>query len=168
MSSAPEVQAFIASHDCFSKVYIGGQFVAVSGSATFPTISPSTEQVLHDVPAGGEAEINAAVAAARAAADATDWGTGSGASRAALLRALAAKLKEHKDILTKIESLDMGKHILDAAGDVDACCGILEANAALAEQLDTKRNIPLQGTELNTGYLRYEPFGVVAAITPWN
>lgn len=138
MSATAEVAAFLSTHECFSSTYVGGRFVPVSTGSTFASVSPTSEEVIHQVPAGCATDIDAAVAAARAAFDEGDWGTQPGSTRAALLRVLAAKIAEHKDILAKIESLDMGKHIDDAAGDIDACCAIIEENAALADELSAK------------------------------
>jgi betaine-aldehyde dehydrogenase len=169
MSATAEVAAFLAAHEeCFSNAYIGGRFVRAGGGATFSTISPTSERTIAEVPAGSRRDIEAAVAAARSAFDGSSWGTQPGCERAVCLRALAALVLAHKDILAKIESLDMGKHVDDAASDVDACCGILEEHAALAEGLDARQTVAVEGSELNRGYVRYEPYGVVAAITPWN
>ena len=131
-------------------------------------VAPASERVLHAVPRGTVADMERAIAAARAAFDSTDWGTSAGSYRAGFLRALAAKLEEHKEVIAEIESVDMGKHVDDASADVDMCVGLLEENADLAEQLDAQNNREVEGNELNTGYVRYEPFGVVGAITPWN
>ena len=60
------------------------------GGATFPTISPTSERTITDVPAGSRCDIEAAVAAARSAFDGSSWGTQPGCERAVCLRALAA------------------------------------------------------------------------------
>jgi betaine-aldehyde dehydrogenase len=166
MSHLAEVQAFL-QQECFHTLYIDGAFVGASGG-TFDTIAPATEQVIAQCPKGSAADMEAAVAAARAAFDRTDWGWMPASNRASLLRQLAAKLEQNQDIIAKIESLDMGKHYDDAVGDVGMCVAILSENADLCEELERENNKPVAGNELNTGYQRWEPFGVCGAITPWN
>jgi betaine-aldehyde dehydrogenase len=62
-----------------------------------------------------------------------------------------------------------GKHYDDALADVGMCVGILNENADLCEELEQQNNKPTaEDNELNTGYQRWEPFGVCGAITPWN
>eukprot|EP01051_Picozoa_sp_SAG22_P026280 SAG22_NODE_8213_length_674_cov_1.149565_1_plen_101_part_10 len=100
MSSAT-VTGFITSRECFSTVFIGGEFVPVASGRTFSTVAPATEEVLLDsCPQGGADEIEMAVAAARKAFDTTTWGTTTtGAERAALLRALAGQIGDNIEIL---------------------------------------------------------------------
>ena len=111
-------------------------------------VAPASERVLHAVPRGTVADMERAIAAARAAFDETDWATSAGSYRAGFLRALAAKLTEHKEVIAEIESVDMGKHVDDASADVDMCVGLLEENADLAEQLDVQNNREVEGNEL--------------------
>ena len=110
MVTMEAISHFLHSQPCFGTVFVGGEFVPVESGATFATVSPTTEDVLLDsCPRGGPAEIGAAVAAARAAFDSTDWGTRPGAERAVLLRALAGQLAENVDMLAALETADMGK-----------------------------------------------------------
>jgi len=73
------------------------------------TTNPATGEKLAELPVAGPADVDAAVAAARAAQPA--WGALPGAERARVLRRAAAILREHNDALAELETRDTGKPI---------------------------------------------------------
>lgn len=98
-----------------------------------------------------------------------DWARAPGAVRAKYLRAIAAKIIERKSELARLETLDCGKPLDEAAWDMDDVAGCFEYFADLAESLDKRQNAPVSLPMENFKcYLRKEPIGVVGLITPWN
>ncbi len=76
------------------QLYIDGRWQAPVQGKTLDVINPATEQVIGQIPAATEADVQKAVAAARAAAKAGAWGKATGAHRAGFLRAIANKVRQ--------------------------------------------------------------------------
>ncbi|MFB6353302.1 MAG: aldehyde dehydrogenase [Halobacteriales archaeon] len=144
--------------------WIGGGPMVETSSGTLTTVDPADGEAIAAVPACGSAEVDAAVAAA---ADAMDgpWGETSPAERAAALFDWLDVLRDHRDELALLESLDTGKPIDDAAAEVEGAFDTLEFYASLA-RTQRAEQIPA-GADLHC-YTRQEPYGVVGQIVPWN
>jgi betaine-aldehyde dehydrogenase len=125
-------------------------------------VEPATEQVMARVPAAGEEETDAAVAAALAAFPA--WRAVSAADRAALLRRLADALESSLEDLAVLEARNAGKPISDARGEMGMVVETFRYFAGAPERLlgDT---IPVEG---GVDFTFREPLGVVGLIVPWN
>ncbi|MDT7618836.1 MAG: (Z)-2-((N-methylformamido)methylene)-5-hydroxybutyrolactone dehydrogenase [Pseudonocardiales bacterium] len=147
------------------RMLIGGQAVdAVSGS-TFESQNPYTGEAWAQVPDGGPADVDAAVAAARAALDG-EWGQLTGFARATLMHRLADLITENADRLARLEVNDSGKLYREMIGQLTGLGSWYHYYAGLADKIEG-RQIP--GPNPNyLVYTRREPVGVVAAITPWN
>ncbi|XP_020259275.1 LOW QUALITY PROTEIN: betaine aldehyde dehydrogenase 1, chloroplastic-like [Asparagus officinalis] len=137
-----------------------------------PIINPATEATIGDIPAATEEDVNLAVEAARIALKRNggkEWARATGAFRAKYLRAIAAKITERKSELAKLEALDCGKPLDEAAWDIDDVAGCFEYYADLAEALDAKQRSPVSlPMDTFKSYVLREPIGVVGLITPWN
>jgi betaine-aldehyde dehydrogenase len=125
----------------------------------------------HDVPvaryhSASEAEVNAAVDAARRAFTSGEWPLTSGAGRAALLRRVAARIEAECDELALIETLESGKPISQAKDEMSAAAGIWYYAASQAQHAYGDAHNAL-GPEYLAVTVR-EPVGVVGVITPWN
>jgi betaine-aldehyde dehydrogenase len=125
-------------------------------------LEPATEAVLAEVERAGVEEVDEAVAAAGAAWPA--WRALAPADRAAVLRALADTLDEHREELAVLEARNAGKAIVDARGEMGMVVDTFRYYAGAPERLlgDT---IPAAGGE---AFTVREPLGVVGLITPWN
>jgi acyl-CoA reductase-like NAD-dependent aldehyde dehydrogenase len=125
-------------------------------------LEPATGGLLAEIPGGGPAEVDAAVARARAAFPA--WRAVSPGDRAALLRRLADVVDAHAEELAVLEARDAGHAISDARGEVGMVAEVFRYYAGAPERLlgDT---IPVAG---GLGFTVREPLGVVGLITPWN
>ncbi|XP_042499349.1 betaine aldehyde dehydrogenase 1, chloroplastic-like [Macadamia integrifolia] len=156
----------------YRQLYIDGEWKEPLQRKRIPIINPSTEEILGDIPAATAEDVEIAVDAARRAFSRNkgrDWASTSGAYRAKYLRAIAAKVIEKKSELAKLEALDCGKPLDEAAWDMDDVAGCFEYYAGLAEALDTKQKAPLSlPMETFKGHVLKEPLGVIALITPWN
>lgn len=151
-----------------TRLLIGGQWVEAASGKTFPSINPSTGEVIAELAEADAADADRAVAAARAALEGP-WGHMKPRDRQALLWAFADAVRENFEELRLLEVLDMGSPIgrrrqgTPAAGEAE----ILRYFAGWATKIHGE-TIPnsLPGSVLS--YTVKEPVGVVAAIVPWN
>jgi acyl-CoA reductase-like NAD-dependent aldehyde dehydrogenase len=144
---------------------IGGKAVDALSGRTFESQNPYTGQPWAVVPDGGPEDVDAAVAAARAALDGP-WGAMSGFERAALMRRLAELVGQNAERLARLEVNDSGKLYREMIGQLTALGGWYAYFAGLADKIEG-RQIPSPNPDYLV-YTRREPVGVVAAITPWN
>lgn len=145
---------------------IAGQPVTPACGETFTAINPATQQVLAEVSACGEAEINLAVSAAREAFDSGPWPRMAPVERKAVLQKLAALILENREELALLDSLNMGKPVMDAwTIDVPGAANVF---AWYAESID-KLYDQVAPTAANTlATITREPLGVIGAVVPWN
>jgi betaine-aldehyde dehydrogenase len=152
-----------------TKLFIDGRWTRASGHTTQSLKNPATEVEFARLPLASAADALKAVDAARRAFDAGTWSGRSGAERAEVLEKLAAKLREQRESIAKVEVLNNGKTIGDALCDVDDTAYCFEYFAKAARALDEKQGASRESsfTGLTLRDFR-QPRGVVAAIVPWN
>ena len=131
-------------------------------SATIEVVEPATEQVMAELPRAGAAEVDAAVARARAAFPA--WRAVVPADRAALIHRLADAVAERLEELATLEARNAGKPIGDARGEIGMVVETFRYYAGAPERLLGK-TIPVAG---GVDMTFREPLGVVGLIVPWN
>ena len=142
------------------RLFIGGRWVAPSGSEMIDVHNAGTGEVMGRVPAGSAKDVDAAVAAARGALD--KWSATSPGVRSELLEKISAGLKARADELAKTIAQEVGMP-LKLAGRIQA--GLPIANFANFAKL--QKEFVFEERVGNSLVVR-EPVGVVAAITPWN
>ncbi len=149
------------------RMLIGGEWREAASGETFETHDPSTGEKLADVASAGEADVDAAVAAARAAFEGA-WSKVKPDERARLINRLADLIEANGDELALTETLDVGRPIqFSRMADVGGAVGQLRYQAGWATKLQGETNeISAPGEWLN--YVLREPVGVVAQIVPWN
>ncbi len=148
----------------FSMIIANAPAEAADG-AWSATHNPATNTVLAEVPAAGAADVDAAVAAARAAFDGGEWSRLGGQKRTRLMFKLADLLGTHFGALAELETRNCGKAVSAARGELQQGIGELEFFAGAA----TKITGETHGAPF--GFLNYtvrEPLGVCALIVPWN
>jgi betaine-aldehyde dehydrogenase len=144
--------------------YIGGAYRRNASGATFVTRHPGNDQPICEVETAGEAEVNAAVAAARAAFD--GWSGTRAVERGNILRRAAKLLRERNDELAALETLDTGKPIAETrVVDIATGADVIEYFAGVAQAIHGQ-HIDLPPTAF--AMVRREPLGVVAGIGAWN
>jgi acyl-CoA reductase-like NAD-dependent aldehyde dehydrogenase len=149
-----------------AQLFISGGWRDAVGGDTFATVNPATEETITEVAEAREADVNAAVAAAREAFDKGKWPRRAAADRGRVLGKLADLIEENAQELAEIESRDAGKPITDTQRiDIPLVAATFRYYAGFADKIHGE-TIPARGAFL-TMTLR-EPMGVVAAITPWN
>nr|WP_240158474.1 aldehyde dehydrogenase [Pantoea sp. Tr-811] len=145
---------------------IGGQFVAAASGATFDSINPATNRLLAQVAACADADVDHAVRSARQAFEHGPWARMAPAERKRVLLRMAELIMAHREELALLDSLNMGKPVMDAYSiDVP---GSAQVFAWYGEALD-KRYDQVAPTASNAvATITREALGVVAAVVPWN
>ncbi|GAA2647540.1 gamma-aminobutyraldehyde dehydrogenase [Nonomuraea recticatena] len=127
-------------------------------------VDPATGQTIAEVPRATPAELERAVAGARAAFD--GWRRTTPAERSDALHALADLVTEHAAELAELESRNVGKPMAGAPGEIAYCADNLRFLAGAARTCEGRAAAEyLPGA---TSMIRREPVGVVAGIAPWN
>ena len=159
----------IEGHEMQKDHFINGRWVAPALGGKIAVVNPATEEVFHHIAAGTKEDIDLAVVAARAAFDTGGWPQLSGKERGRVLRAIAQSMENRKATLARLEVLDNGKPLPEAEWDIADAIGCFAYYAALAEELDERKDeaIPLTDGRFRSKAVR-EPVGVCGAITPWN
>ncbi|MEM9319332.1 MAG: aldehyde dehydrogenase family protein [Pseudomonadota bacterium] len=133
-------------------------------AARLPLFDPSDGNQITEIAAGTAEDIDAAVAAARSAANG-DWGATVAADRGRVLSRLGQLVTDHADALAEMEARDVGKPLSQAQADVTALARYMEFYGGAADKL-MGETIPFQ--DGFTVYTLREPFGVTGHIVPWN
>ena len=147
------------------QLLINGEWRDAASGAVMPVVNPATEDVIAEVAAGTGADLDAAVAAARAALSGP-WGKMSARERGRLIWKLGEKLMEQADEIARLETLHNGKPITESRHvEIPMAADCLQYYAGWADKIQGD-TIPVKGNALV--YTQREPLGVVAAIVPWN
>ncbi|MDO8459257.1 MAG: 5-carboxymethyl-2-hydroxymuconate semialdehyde dehydrogenase [Burkholderiaceae bacterium] len=136
---------------------------SVASASYFETINPATQEVLAEVASGGEAEVNAAVAAAKAAFP--GWAATPAPQRARLMRKLGELIAAHVPEIAQLETNDCGqtisqtgKQLIPRAAD----------NFTYFAEMCTRVDGHTYPTETHLNYTLFHPVGVCALVSPWN
>jgi aldehyde dehydrogenase (NAD+) len=155
---APEspsaVKAWLDEHGRKFGLFINNEWVHPKDAKTYPSIDPSNGELLAETAQAGQKEVDAAVAAARAAFE--SWSKTPGMVRARYMYAIARNIQKHHRLLAVLESMDNGKPIRESRDiDVPLLARHFYYYAGWAQLMET---------ELRD----YQPVGVVGQIIPWN
>lgn len=145
---------------------IDGIWQGSADGATFDRVSPSHGVVVSRSARGGTAETEAAIAAARRAFDDGKWSRATGKERSTLLLKVADLIEANVERMALLETLESGKPISQARGEVSGAADLWRYAAALARTLHGDSHNSL-GEDTLAMVLK-EPIGVVSIITPWN
>jgi betaine-aldehyde dehydrogenase len=147
----------IKVHD---KLYINGQWVKSTGTNTIDVINSTTEEVMGRIPEGTAEDVNAAVAAAKAAFD--SWSTTSVEARARFLQLIADRLTMRKDEIAAVIANEVGMPLpMATAVQAGMPAGVMASYAKLLGEFKFEEQI-------GNAQVVKEPIGVVGCITPWN
>lgn len=142
---------------------IGGHPVPHHTGTWLDDVDPSTGQVIARIPRSVGHDVDAAVEAARTAAE--GWGRRSFEARAEVLEAVAVALEDRADALARLESLDQGKPVA-LARRVDIPRAV--ANFRFFAGAIRHQTLPSHPSPGALNYTLRQPLGVVGTITPWN
>lgn len=142
--------------------WLDGAPVDAAGRS-LPLVDPTTGQPAGEVRCASPEQVEAALAGARAAR--RGWRTTAPGERAAALRAAAASVRDHADVLGDLLVATTGRLVGQARGSAAVAAELLE-EAATTGVLDAGRS--LAGSSGAIDVVRREPRGTVAVVTPWN
>jgi succinate-semialdehyde dehydrogenase/glutarate-semialdehyde dehydrogenase len=144
--------------------YINGKWQKSSNEETYAVLNPATEETLGMASKASSKDINDALLSAKKGLEiwkkTTPW------ERAKIIRRIADLIRKRKEVLAKWITLEVGKPISEALGEVGGAADIFEWNSE-----ETKRiygEIVESRFENTKMFVKYEPVGVVAALVPWN
>jgi betaine-aldehyde dehydrogenase len=145
--------------------YINGEWAESSSGKTFPVYDPSNEEVIAQVPDGNSADVDRAVAAAKAAFEEGAWPTTTPQERGRILFRLAEKIRQNLPMLAELECRNTGKPIVEAEYDINDVATCFEYYGGLATKiLGSVNPVPDNAVSLSMK----EPVGVAGQIIPWN
>ena len=142
----------------YSEFYIGGEWVELIGAGRFELVNPATENVFASVSLGAVADVDRAVAAAKAAFPA--FSTTSKAERLDLLRSIVARLTSREGDIAAAITEEMGAPVSLKGQTATAL-------AAFRQAITTLTNYEFE-TKMGDNIVRREPIGVCGLITAWN
>ena len=147
-----------------TQLFIDGRFVPSLSGETLPTLNPHDNSVIAEVSMAGHADVDRAVAAAKAAFP--KWSNMAAADHGRLLLKLADAIEANGDRLARLESIDTGHPIRDTRNlDVPRTAATFRYFGGMADKFEGSV-IPVEQGFLN--YLMREPVGIVGQVVPWN
>ncbi|MGW0842696.1 aldehyde dehydrogenase family protein, partial [Streptomyces sp. NPDC002787] len=144
---------------------VGGKEVPAADGRTLTVLDPSNGTAFAEVALAGPADVDQAVAAARAAFTAPEWAGLRAADRGRILYRIADAIRYQGERLARLESQDVGKPLRQAKADVEAAARYFEFYAGAADKLGGT-TIPLGRGLID--YTVREPIGVSGQIIPFN
>nr|WP_294863401.1 aldehyde dehydrogenase [uncultured Pseudogulbenkiania sp.] len=161
-----EWQQLAATLAIEGRLFIDGEYAHAHDSRTFDCINPATGDKLAEVAWSAAADVDTAVAAARRAFESGAWSGLPPLKRGKILKRFAALIRQHRDELALLETLDMGKPIGDSTTvDLPGAAYCVEW---FAEAIDKVGGEVAPVDPKLVGLVTREPVGVVAAVVPWN
>jgi acyl-CoA reductase-like NAD-dependent aldehyde dehydrogenase len=158
----PEVTKFVEGSP---KMMIGGRSTEAESGDTFEVIDPATGRKLTQVPRGGQADVDAAVSAAREAFDDKRWSGLRPGKRSEILFKVGELIKRNIPELTQLEALDAGKPVSLASGEIWSAGEVFRYYSGWPTKIYGETN---PSDESMFIYSLREPVGVCGGIIPWN
>ena len=147
------------------QLFINGEWRDAAGGRMLEVVNPATEDVIAEVASAEQADVDAAVAAARAALEGP-WGKMSARDRGRIVWKIGERLMARADEIARLETLHNGKPIFESRQiEIPAAAECFQYYAGWADKIHGE-TVPVRGNFLT--YTLREPVGVVAAIVPWN
>jgi aldehyde dehydrogenase (NAD+) len=141
-------------------IFVDGKWVEPTGDGAQPVVNPATEEVITTIPDASVADVDRAVRAAAAAFP--SWSRSAVAERRAVVERAARSLAARSDEITSLITSEVGQP-LHIARTAQTATSVADLDI-IAEVIDDVR----WQERIGNATVRYEPVGVVAAITPWN
>jgi len=149
------------------QMVIGGRDIDAASGKTFRRESPvHPGLIIGEWPEASREDVETAIASARKAFDEGPWPRMSGKERARYLYKISALISEHIEELALIESLEVGKTLAGARGEMAHCADLWHFAAGLVRGLEGTTHNEIGRNAL--GLVLREPLGVVGIVTPWN
>lgn len=147
-----------------TQAYVNGQWIGADDGKTFPVTNPFDGNLLANIADCGAAETKRAIEAAHQAG--LTWGQLPARQRIVFLKRWAELINQSFDDLTQLLTLEQGKPLAQAKGEIEFCITLLEWFSAEALRMHGQT---ITAPDQTTRYMTIkQPIGVVAAISPWN
>lgn len=147
-----------------AKLYINGSYRDGATAGRYEVVSPVTGEQIGSVPVPGQADINAAVEAARAAQP--HWARVNVWERAKICHAIGDGLTARREPLARLQTLEQGKPLQESLDDIDEAATLFHLHAEDAVRLVGETIASTDPSKRMWTF--YRPVGVWAIITPWN
>jgi betaine-aldehyde dehydrogenase len=147
-------------------LFINGQWVASASGECSPVVNPSDATVVTEVDVATDAQVQAAIAAARHAFDQTGWPRSPTGERAALLDRVAGLIDRDLEEMARLETLNTGKGMRESRWDMADVARVFRYYADLADK-EAGRLVDT-GNPDALSRIVHEPIGVCGLIGPWN
>ncbi|MFT8365042.1 MAG: aldehyde dehydrogenase family protein [Gluconobacter cerinus] len=141
------------------KLLINGELV--QGHGTAPVINPATEQPFSEYPIASHEQLDKAVKAAKAAH--IQWAETSTEERRKVLGLIADRIEHNVEDIARVLTLEQGKTLRDSRGEIALLVATIRCFCTLNLDVEV-----IEDDDAHRVELHYRPFGVVAAIVPWN
>ncbi len=148
-----------------SAFFIDGKWAPPSSGELFEVVSPSSEEVVGEVPVAENADIDRAVAAARASFDDGSWPRMTPAGRGEVLARAAESLRRHAGEIAELTVEEIGCTVNNPESQTGLVAPVFDYYAALAGNFAFERSVVAND---RGSLVTHEPVGVVGAIVPWN
>ncbi len=147
------------------KNFINGSYVEAQGDSSFEVIDPATEQAYATSPVSGQADVDAAFAAAAAAFE--EWGETTPAERQLALFRIADAMEARAEEFADLESKDTGKPRASLVAD-EIMLSVDQIRFFAGEARHLAGMATAEYMKDHTSSIRREPIGVIGQVTPWN
>ncbi|MEA3264523.1 MAG: NAD-dependent succinate-semialdehyde dehydrogenase [Pseudomonadota bacterium] len=151
------------NYDADLALFINGSWKIGEGRDLFPVVDPSSGETIAEVPLASPADLDEALAAAERGF--ALWKATPVEQRAAVLNKAAALLRERADGIARILTMEQGKPLAEARGEVMSSAGLFEWCAAEASRIYGRVLVRPTGQR---ALVTKQPVGPVAAFSPWN
>jgi succinate-semialdehyde dehydrogenase/glutarate-semialdehyde dehydrogenase len=145
-------------------LHIGGEWTNSRSGKTLDVINPATEEVIGTAAHAEQADLDAAIAAAETGF--ATWRATSAYKRAQVMRKAASLIRERRDDIARIMTMEQGKPLAEAKGETMVAADVIDWFAGEAQR--TYGRIVPARAEGVTQMVVKEPVGIVAAFSPWN
>lgn len=146
-------------------MYVNGEFCQAESGKVMDIYNPATGEVIAQVPEASKSDTQKAINAAREAFDKGEWKKSTGQQRAKVLFRIAEELRKNADKLAELETLNMGKPLLESEYDLGDAATCFEYFAGWATKVFGEVN-PVPDNAMS--FTVKEPVGVCGLIIPWN
>jgi succinate-semialdehyde dehydrogenase/glutarate-semialdehyde dehydrogenase len=148
--------------ETIQKNFVGGEWAEATTGKTLEVINPATDEVLATLPDGGREDMQRAIDAAATVQE--EWGETTSTYRAGIMREALRLMRERKEYLARVMTLEQGKPIVESRGEIDYAASFIEWFAEEAKRI-YGRTIPASHLQKRILVIK-RPAGVTAAITP--
>ena len=160
----PSVRSFL---DGGQRVLVGRDWLAASSNTMIDVINPADGKAISAIGESAPEDVGRAVRAARAPFEDGPWATMKPNERARIIFRIAELMEARAEDLAQIETLDNGKPINYARGDVAASIGAMRYYAGWTDKIHGSTHSVSMPGDFHT-YTIKEPVSVVALVVPWN